>query len=190
MNRRTALALAASLALMGCTTNIAPEIEGRALGDFSLQHLVVIVDDPQKGPMSRGMDDEALKAAVSGAVETRFRRFQGSGQYSIGIKVVAYALAAPGIPVLLAPRSLLGMNVAVFDADQNRISGDWKQMVVWEDAGGDTVLGSGYTQSAEEQLAELADNAAVEIEKWLRENEDWFAPAAPVAAAGTAEPGA
>ncbi|WP_108263187.1 hypothetical protein [Mangrovicoccus ximenensis] len=185
MNRRTALALTASLALMGCTTDIAPDIANRPLGDFSLQHLVVVVDDPQRGPMSRASDDESLQTAVTEAVETRFRRFQGGADYSIGIKVVGYALAAPGIPVLLAPRSLLAMNVAVFDADQQRISGDWKQLVVWERAGGDQIVGTGYTSTAEEQLAELADNAAVEIEKWMRENEGWFArPAAAPAADG------
>ncbi len=184
MNRRTALALTASLALTGCTTDIAPDIFQRGIGDFSLQHLVVVVDDPQKGPMSRSTDDASIEAAVTEAVGTRFRRFEGEGEYSIAVKVVAYALAAKGIPVILAPRSLLAMNVGIYDANQQRISGDWKQLVVWEDAGGDQILGTGYTQGAEEQLAELADNAAVEIEKWMRENEAWFAPAAaPEAAA-------
>ncbi|WP_172327058.1 hypothetical protein [Mangrovicoccus sp. HB161399] len=185
MNRRTALALTASLALTACTTDISPDVAGRPLGDFSLQHLVVVVDDPQKGPMSRSTDDASIETAVTQAVDARFRRFEGSGKYSIAIKVVAYALAAPGIPVILAPRSLLAMNVGIYDSGQKRISGDWKQLVVWEDAGGDQILGTGYTQGAEEQLAELADNAAVEIEKWMRENEGWFAPSVP---AGDAEP--
>ena len=45
---------------------------------------------------------------------------------------------------------------------------------VFEDAGGDQVVGSGYTQTADEQLEELASNAAIEIERWLRDNESWF----------------
>jgi len=165
------------LTLMGlaaCTAPFDPEIERSGLGDFTLQHLVVIVDAPIKGPVSRSATDAQLKAAVTDAVGTRFRRFAGDTPYSIGIKVQGYVLAPRAVPVLFAPRSHLFLSVNAYDGDQQRLNADTLNITVNERAGGDTVVGSGYYQTAEEQLAELAANAAIEIERWLRENEDWF----------------
>lgn len=174
--RRAALG-AAAIALAGlaaCTTEIPPQIAREPIGDFRLEHLVVVVDEPIRGPVSRSADDARLKAAVEEAVGARLSRFAGAGTYSIGIKVAGYVLAPRGIPVLFAPRSQLFLNVLVYDATPARITPEPLQLVVNEDAGGDTVVGSGFSQSADEQLVELAENAAIEIEKWLRENEAWF----------------
>ncbi|MGS4945106.1 hypothetical protein ACVDG3_06475 [Meridianimarinicoccus sp. RP-17] len=169
------------LALMGlaaCTSPFDPEVENSGLGDFSLQHLVVIVDEPIQGAVSRGVTDAQLKTAVTDAVDARFRRFAGDTPYSIGIKVQGYVLAPRAVPVLFAPRSQLYLSVNAYDGAQQRLNADTRNLIVNERAGGDTVIGSGYYQTAEEQLAELAENAAIEIERWLRENEDWFGGAA------------
>ncbi|MEV8467084.1 hypothetical protein AB0T83_09865 [Fluviibacterium sp. DFM31] len=180
----TLLALAV---LSACTTELDPEIQKTGLGDFSLDRLVVVMDDkPQSGFHSRKVSNDTLKAAVVKAVEPRLSRFDGEGSYSIGIKVQGYILAHPGVPVLLAPRSTLFLSVNVYDDVPRRLNPKPANLTVWEDAGGDTVVGSGYTQTGEEQLAELADNAAIEIERWLRENPQWFKPkpgAAPADAA-------
>mgnify|MGYP001235193579 CR=1 FL=1 len=178
------------LGLLGCTSALDPAVQASPLGDFRLKHLVVIVDEPVQGALSRDLPDEVVKTAVTEAMATRFGRFEGKGEFSIGIKVAGYVLAQPGIPVLIAPRSMLLLNVAVFDIDQKRINPEWKRMTVFEDAGGDTVLGSGYTQSAQEQVVELSKNAAIEIEKWMRENPDWFVarPAAASPAVSAAKP--
>lgn len=188
---RKLLFLLPSVVFLGaCTTELDPQVANSGLGDFSLDRVVIVVDEPQQGyVISREADEAYMKAALEQAITSRFARFEGDNSYSIGIKVTGYVLARPGVPVLLAPRSLLGMNVNVYDDVPRRLNGKPKQLVVFEDAGGDTVVGSGYTQSAEEQLAEMADNAAIEIEKWLRENEDWFGgPAArPEAATAVAE---
>ncbi len=171
---RPILALSTVCALAACTTELDPSIRDAPLGDFSLDRVVVIADQPQRAAFSREMSDEALRGAVQDAVAGRLGRLEGEGSFSIGIKVVGYALAQPGIPVLVAPRSALFMNVNVYDAVPRRLNAEVKRLTVFEDAGGDTVLGSGFTQSAEEQLAELADNAAIEIEKWLRETPEMF----------------
>lgn len=170
--------LIALLGLAACTSPLDPEVQRSGLGDFRLQHLVVIVDEPIKGPVSRSATDAQLKNAVTDAVGTRFRRFAGDTPFSIGIKVQGYVLAPRAVPILFAPRSHLFLSVNAYDGAQQRLNTDTLNLTVNERAGGDTVIGSGYTQTAAEQLEELADNAAIEIERWLRENEDWFGGAA------------
>lgn len=193
---------AAALSLAGCTREMDEATAGTAIGDFRLDRLVVIVDNPITGPVTRTLPDATVQAAVTEAVDERLRRFQGTGSYSIGIKVAGYVLAPPGIPVLFAPRSTLFLSVNAYDDVPSRLHPEPKNMTIFEDAGGDTVVGSGYTQTADEQLVELAENAAVQIERWLRENESWFggrrargAPPLPLpvpppepAASGTAVP--
>jgi hypothetical protein len=160
--------------LSACTSDIDPSVERSGLGDFNLDRLVVIVDDPTSSIVSRSASDDQLRKAVTDAVDARLRRFQGDGSYSIGIKVQGYVLAPPGIPVLFAPRSTLFLSVNAYDDVPSRLNVDTRNLTIWEDAGGDTVIGSGYSQTAQEQLDEMASNAAIEIELWLRENEDWF----------------
>ena len=183
---RRVYAATAILVAAGCTTDLSPEVARQPIGDFRLEHLVVVVDDPFSPAVSRKTTDAALKAAVEEAVGARLGRFTGAGSYSIGIKVSGYVLAPRALPILFAPPSQLYLNVLAYDATPERLNAEPRQLIVNERAGGDTVIGSGYTQSAEEQLAELADNAAIEIEKWLRENADWFVPgpAAPAPDAG------
>ena len=38
------------------------------------------------------------------------------------------------------------------------------------------LIGSGLVRSADEQLANLAESVAREIEDWLRDNPEWFTP--------------
>lgn len=182
LRRLTPVVLAAALA--ACTTEIDPEIARQPIGEFRLEHLVVVVDEPIKGPVSRSISDAALEAAVTEAVQRRLGRFEGAGEYSIGIKVAGYVLAPRAVPVLFAPRSQLFLNVLAYDSTPARLHPEPKQLVVNERAGGDTVIGSGYSQTADEQLAELAENAAIEIERWLRENAGWFTAPPPSAADG------
>ncbi|MGB0661421.1 MAG: hypothetical protein ACPGNV_14755 [Mangrovicoccus sp.] len=170
---RTVL-VAGLCALAACTTAIDEEIAAQNIGSFSLDRLVVISNAPIQGALSRDAEDEALKIAVTEAVQAQLGRFDGPSKYSIGIKVQGYVLAQPGIPVLLAPRSTLLLSVNVYDSVPQRLNAKPKNLTIFEDAGADTVVGSGYTQSAAQQLKELAENAAIEIELWLRENPQWF----------------
>lgn len=174
---RPALAVIATVCVLAaCTSELDTATFDSNLGEFKLDRLVVIVDGPEQMPLSRESDDDTLKQALVAAVEPRFRRFDGDQLYTIGINLQAYSLAAPGVPVLISPKSLLAMSVNVYDDRPVRLNENPKRLVVTEDAGGDTVIGSGFSQTGDEQLAELAENAAIEIEKWLRENPQWFAP--------------
>lgn len=180
----------AGLVLAGCTTELDEVTRNSPIGDFRLEHLVVVVDAPYRGPVSRSISDAALDAAVTEALKARLSRFDGSGAYSIGVKVTGYVLAPRAVPILFAPRSQLFLNVIAYDATPARLNAEPLQLVVNERAGGDTVIGSGYSQTAEEQLAELAQNAAIEVEKWLRANAEWFVSGGPAGAGAGADAGA
>lgn len=185
---RLAAVILILLSLVGCTTELPLGQRGTPIGDFNLTQLQVSVKDPIVGGLSRKADDAVFETALNQALHARFDRFDGTGIYTLKVDLVGYVLAAPGIPILLAPRSLLGMNVNVYVFENGawrRLNAETYKLVTFEDAGGDTVLGSGYTQNAQEQLDELAANAAIEIEKWMRENADWFVAPDPAPKAGS-----
>jgi len=172
--RRAAALLALPLLLAACTSELDPDVARSGIGDFSLDRIVVIIEDPLVPPYSRSLSEAQVKAAVEDSLKRRFGRFEGSGKYSIGVKVHGYVLSGPAVPVLFAPRSQLFLSVNAYDAVPARLNPDTLQLTVHEDAGGDTFIGSGYSQTAEQQIAELAENAAIEIERWMRKNPEWF----------------
>jgi hypothetical protein len=175
LSRRSALLLL-SLPLLAaaCTSELNPDVARTGIGDFSLDRLVVIIDDPLVPPYSRSLSQDKVKAALEDSLQRRFGRFEGTGKYSIGVKIQGYVLSGPAVPVLFAPRSQLFLSVNAYDEVPARLNPDTLDLTVHEDAGGDTFVGSGYSQTAEEQIAELAENAAIEIERWMRKNPDWF----------------
>jgi len=181
---RPLLAGLIALALAACA---APEDLTQApepLGDFSLGYTVVVVDNPELGPFSRKAEDGEWQASLEEAIKARFERFQGKGTYHIAIKVQAYALAQPGIPLVLKPRSVLLISANVW-RPTGKINPDPKNITVWEGVSEKTfLLGSGLTQTRDEQMVKLSANAAREIEEWLREHPDWFRPDGPVTAPG------
>ncbi|WP_299552013.1 hypothetical protein [uncultured Tateyamaria sp.] len=153
------------------------------LGDFRLEHNIVIADKAQRGPLSREATDEQLAAAVKDAMAERFGRYDGPSRYHFGISVEGYVLAQPGIPLVLAPKSALILNVTVWDdAAGDKLNDEPEQITVLETFGTAPVIGTGYTMTAEEQLKELSQNAAKAVERYLvkqRNEEGWFAPDAP-----------
>lgn len=150
------------------------------LGDFRLEHNIVVASKARRGPLSRPASEEELSAAVKGAMAERFGRYNGQSRYHFGISVEGYVLAQPGIPLVLAPKSALILNVTVWDDAANKKLNDKpEQITVLETFGTAPIIGTGYTMSAEEQLAELSQNAAKAVERFLvrqQKNEGWFAP--------------
>lgn len=150
------------------------------LGDFRLEHNVVVASKVQTLPISRAASEEELVAAVQGAIAERFGRYQGSSDYHFGVSIEAYILAAPGVPVLLAPKSTLILNLTVYDdAAGKKLNDEPEQITVLETFGSESIIGTGYTMTAEEQLTELSRNAAKAIERYLvrqQELEGWFTP--------------
>jgi hypothetical protein len=173
-----ALVLVAALAtLAACGQRNALTDPPRNLGDFALGINVAVADKVQKVPISRDATPEAWEAAMEKAVADRLGRHQGSKLYNIGVVVEAYALAPPGIPIVAAPKSILVVSAVIFDdASQTLLNPDGKgrQFTVFERGSKETFIGSGLTQTAEQQMANLSAQAALAIEDWLYDNRDWF----------------
>jgi len=150
------------------------------LGDFRLEYNIVIASKAQRGPLSRKATEEQLAEAVRSAMAERFDRYQGNSIYHFGISVEGYVLAQPGIPLILAPKSALILNVTVYDdAAGKKLNEEPEQITVLETFGTAPIIGTGYTKNAEEQLKELSQNAAKAVERYLvrqQNTEGWFAP--------------
>lgn len=150
------------------------------LGDFDLEHNIVVAPKVKKGPLSRPASKEELTTAVRTAIAERFDRYDGAGRYHFGVSVESYILAQPGIPLVLAPKSGLILLVTVWDdSTGQKMNTEPHQVVVLETFGTGVIVGSGYTLTAEEQLKQLSENAAKSIERFLvkqHKEEGWFAP--------------
>ncbi len=148
------------------------------LGNFHLGHNVVAAPNLQKGPLSREASKAAWIAAMTQAVDDRFSRQEGTRLYHLGITLEAYVLAKAGIPVVAAPKSALVLKVTAWDdAKKARLNETPELITVIEGLSGDTVVGSGLTRTAEEQMQVLTQKGAKLIENWLvRQNnaEGWF----------------
>jgi hypothetical protein len=145
------------------------------MGDFKLGYNIVVVKEPQIGPFSRTATDEEWEAALKDAIAKRFGSYDGDKLYHIGVKIDAYALGQVGIPVLVKPKSILVVSANIFDdASQTKLNSEAKQLTVFEDLSAGSLLGSGLTQTKEQQMARLSRNAASEIQKWLLKNPAWF----------------
>src|SRR5690606_19448957 len=72
------------------------------LGDFVLGHNIIVAENVQKVPISRDATPAEWEASMKQAVADRFGRYEGSRIYNLGISVDGYALAPPGVPVLMA----------------------------------------------------------------------------------------
>lgn len=189
MYRRTLLAALPALALAACGASretLPPNPD--PIGDFSLGYNIVVVDKPEIGPFSRKATDDEWKASLEQAIDQRFSRFKGAGTYHVALKVQLYALAQPGIPIAFSPKSVLLISANVW-SQQGKLNPAPENITVWESVSDKTIVGSGLTQSKEEQMRNLSFNAAARVEDWMRKHPEWFRPGAPVVA-GTQPKGA
>lgn len=151
------------------------------LGPFDLGLNIVVADNAQKVPISRNATPEEWEASLSKAVQDRFGRYDGPRFYNIGVSVDGYALAPPGVPVLVTPKSVLVVTVNVWDDErQQKLNGAGTQFTVFESLSGEQVIGTGITRTKREQMDALSYNAAKVIENWFLEHPQWFGPGIPV----------
>jgi hypothetical protein len=145
------------------------------LGQFVMGHNIVVTTNMQKVPISREASGAEWEAALEQAMEDRFGRYDGDRIYNFGIAIDAYALAPPGIPVVAAPKSVLAITANIWDDRiQTKLNEEGKQMIVFEGFSGESVIGTGLTRTKEEQMAALAFNAALAVERWLLTHPEWF----------------
>ncbi|MGB3278102.1 MAG: hypothetical protein WBA92_02815 [Pseudorhodobacter sp.] len=146
-----------------------------ALGDFKLGHNIVVADNPQKVPISREADPKDWDDSLTAALQKRLGRYDGDKFYNLGVSVDAYALAPPGIPLLLSPKSALVVTATVWDDEAGKkLNEKGMQFTVFEGIDGETMVGSGLTRTAKQQMEKLSFNAAKRIERWLSDNPEWF----------------
>ncbi len=177
--RRLCVILVSLLVLSAC--NGAWDLDEPAvpLGDFNLVHNIAVASKAQKGPFSREATEEQLTEALAAATAERFDRYEGARNYHFGMSVEGYVLAQPGIPVVATPKSIMIVNLTVWDDALNKkLNEKPHQITVFESFDQGPVVGSGYTKTAEEQLKNLSQNVAKSIESYLvRQNREkgWFA---------------
>lgn len=167
----------AAFVLVACTGAEDVDKAPDPIGNFLLGHTIVVANQVKKGPFSRDSTAEELVNAVKPALTNVFGAYDGDKYYHIAVSIDAYVLALPGIPVVASPKSTLIMGLTIWDdSTQTKLNDPPEQIIVLEDLSAKNILGSGLTQSKEEQLASLAKAAAKEIRKWMTENEHLFQP--------------
>lgn len=172
---RTAILLMAAALLSACANGANLGDPRPELGDFRLCYNIVTTNDAVKGPLSRDADLEVFADHLRDEIDRRFGRYQGDRLYHIAMHIDAYVLALPGIPVIASPRSALIVSVDVWDDALGRpLNEEHRQFTVLEHVSGESVIGSGLTQTADQQMITLSRNAALRIENWMAEHPEWF----------------
>ncbi len=190
---RALCGMAAALVLSACASGRDLRDERAELGNFYLGHAIVVADTATVGPASRRAEPEQWQEVLTTEMRRRFSRYDGDRLYHLGVSVDGYVLAIPGIPVVAAPRSVLILGVTLWDdAAGGKVNETPHRITVLESLSGETMVSSGLTQSAEQQMQNLSQNAVLAIENWLATNPDWFPPGsadAPAATEGAPAPG-
>lgn len=169
--------LALVLALAGCDPRADLEDAPADLGPFKLGHNIVVARNPTIGPLSRTATEAEWKAVFEAAVEERFGRYQGDRLYHLGISVDGYALAVGGVPVVASPKSALIFTVTLWDdALGRKLNEEAMQLTVLEQITGETLVGSGLTQTKKQQMENLSASAAKAIQNWMLKHPEWFTP--------------
>lgn len=179
-----ALLLSALLFTANCAAQNDLATAPPQFGDFAMGFVASVADNAKPAGPSRTATPDEWETAIEKAVGERLNRYNGNKLYDIGIGVNAYALAVPGIPLVLSPKSALVISVDVWDdSAKMKINAAPKQFTIFEGMSGETLVGSGLTQTKEQQMEKLSFNAAARINEWLVENKAWFTPEAVAARA-------
>ncbi len=174
---RAGLAILTALAVSACASGRELREERGELGDFFLAHAIVVADNATVGPASRRVEPEQWQEVLTEEMRRRFSRYDGDTLYHLGVSVDGYILAMPGIPVVAAPQSALILGVTLWnDAEGGKVNERPHRITVLESPSGETLVSSGLTQSAEQQMQNLSQNAVLAIENWLAANPEWFPP--------------
>ncbi len=145
------------------------------LGDFVMGLNIAVADNAQVPGISRKVTADEWETAMKAAMADRFGRYEGSRIYNFGINIDGYVLAPPGLPVVASPRSALIITVHVFeDATQTELNPGGKRLTMVEGVSPESFIGSGLTQTKDQQLARMAYRGALAVQKYLLENPEWF----------------
>lgn len=164
------------LTLVACAAGDPLDEELPPMGDFRLSHNIVVAENMQQVPPSRNATPEEWVEILTSEIDRRFGAYEGDRLYHIGIAVDGYALAPPGIPIILSPRSILVLSVNIWDdALGRKLHDEPEQIIVFEGSSPETMLlGSGIARNRTEQMQILARNAARRVQLYMLQNPEWF----------------
>lgn len=173
------LALLTALLLLTACTNPNQGQPPEDLGEFRLGHNIVVASKMRQGPISRDATEQEWVDVLADAVDRRFGGFEGDQLYHFGMSVEGYMLAPKGVPLIYNPRSMLIINLTVWDdAAGEKLNEKVETFQVLEDTTTETAIGgSGRNRTKEQQMQGLAENAMDQIGKWLdeqRRENGWF----------------
>lgn len=153
-----------------------PDLEEQVpLGDFKLLGNIAVTTNARKMGVSRDASAEAWEKALEGAVDKRFRRYDGDTPYTLSYSLDGYILATKGGRLALAPRSAMSMTVHIWQTDPlKRLEKRSKQLLILEQLDGESVIGSGLFRDGDEQMANLSAQFSKALERWLVSNGDLF----------------
>jgi len=173
MTRLVSVVAVAGL-VAACSTPATLDEPIEPMGNFLLGHNIVVVKDPEIGPFSRTATDEEWQKSLTDAIAARFGRYDGDKYYHIGIKIDAYALGMAGVPLVFKPQSVLAITVNIWDdSTQKRLNAEPKHLTIFEGLSGESIVGSGLTQSKAQQMQRLSTNAAKAVQEWILQNPEW-----------------
>ena len=166
----------AMLGLLAACADISDLNEAPAdLGQFKLGHNVVVASKMRQALLSREASEEEWVAALTSAIDERFGRYDGDRLYHLGISVEGFSIAPAGVPLVASPKSVLIIRVTLWDDQQGgKLNEEAKQFTVFETFSGETLVGSGLTQTKEQQMQNLSRSAAKMIQTWMLQNPEWF----------------
>ena len=174
-----AMMMVLGLGLLAACTDVSDLETGKMadMGNFALGHNIVVAPKMQMGPASREATAEEWTTALTEAIDERFGRYDGGKLYHLGVSVEGYVLALPGVPLVLNPKSALIINVTVWDdAAGKKLNEEPEQLTIVESTAGESMLiGSGHAYTKEDQIKNLSQNAAKQIQNWMvQRHPEWF----------------
>ena len=168
-------ALSVATVLSACAVPDPDTEEQVPLGDFRLDLNVAVTDNASKMGVSRTATAEEWEAVLEAAIDKRFRRYEGEKFYHLSYSLDGYILATKGGRLALAPRSAMSVTVHVWDSEtKTRLKERSKQILVLEQLDGETFIGSGFFNTKEQQMQNLAAQFSKAVERWLVANGDLF----------------
>lgn len=186
---RKTLTILAVLFVSACASEDPLIYQQPDMGSFQMKWNIVVADNARLVPPSRSATPAEWQDVLGAEIDRRFSGYTGGRDFHIAVNVDGYALAPPGIPVLLAPKSILVLSANVWDdAEARKLHAEPERITVFEGANAATIIGSGFTKTKEEQMRALSRNAARAIQNWILANPEWLAlPPLPAAQTSEAE---
>lgn len=135
------IALLALTVLVAACTPPSPDDELRDLGSYKLGHNIVVAPKVQMVPGSRPVEAQEWVDLLTNEVSARFSQYEGDQLYHFGISVEGYFVAPGGVPLVLSPKSVLAVNVTVWDdAANKKLNTEPKTFTVFETTSGESFL--------------------------------------------------